>query len=41
MARFKMYAHHALIGAAMIGFFTASSAVAYRAAGAALTIGGF
>ncbi len=39
MARIKMYAHRALIGAAVIGFFSASSAIAYRAAGAALSIG--
>ena len=39
MARVKMFAHRAVIGAAILGFFAASSAVADRAAGAAVHIG--
>jgi hypothetical protein len=39
MARIKMLATRTLIGAAVIGFFAASSAVAYQAAGFATGIG--
>ena len=35
MARAKMFATSVLTGAAVIGFFTAASALAYEAAGAA------
>ena len=41
MARFKVFAHHTLIGAAIVGFFAASSGIAYRAAGAAVHIGSY
>jgi len=40
MARIKMFAHRTLIGAAVVGFFAASSAVAYQAAGVAVGVGG-
>jgi|CoawatStandDraft_6_1074263.scaffolds.fasta_scaffold05253_6 hypothetical protein len=40
MARIKMYAHRTMIAAAVLGFFSASSAVAYRAAGVVVSMSG-
>jgi len=39
MARIKVFAHHALVGTAVLGLFAVSSTVAYEAAGAALSAG--
>ena len=38
MAGIKVLAHHALVGTAVLGLFAASSDLAYRAAGAALSL---
>jgi len=39
MARIEVFAHHALVGAAVLTLFAVSSDIAYRAAGAALSVG--
>ena len=39
MARIKVFAHHALVGTAVLALFAVSSGLAYQAAGAALSLG--
>ena len=39
MARVKVFAHHALVATAVLGLFAVSSSLAYKAAGAALSVG--
>ncbi len=41
MVRFKVLAHHALTGVAVLGLFAAASGIAYQAAGAAVSLGSY